>query len=424
MTATITIIIICLVAILILSGLEAAYLSSNKINIELKRKKGTSKGKSVADFFDKPERFWSTTIILLYLLLVITCFLISKITILYSYLPERYIAIFNTYPYLGIIIDFLIAVAIIIPISGFIPRKIFEHNPEDKLTSWSLLLNFFADLISPVKSIFTNVANLMLKYLFNVRVKEPKKLFEKINVEDFVYHNVKGHYDFENKNKELFNKALTLSNLKIRNCVTPRNEIIAIDVNAPIQMLKDKYLQSKQSRIIVYENTLDNIVGYTHQIDLNKRPANIKEILIEIPVIPETVNALELMNRFSRERKSIAWVVDEFGGTFGFTTIEDILEEVFGQIKEETDLSVYTERIINDNEFIFSGRLEISYINKKYNLNIPEVYSQTLSGYIVHNHTTIPNIRERIIINNFEFEIILVTATRIETVRMKVLNFQ
>src|SRR5690606_8966074 len=148
---------------------------------------------------------------------------------------------------------------------------------------------------------------------------------------------------------------------------------------------------------------------YAHQIDLNKRPGSIREILIELPVVPETMNALDLMNRFSKERKSIAWVVDEFGGTYGFTTIEDILEEVFGNIKDENDLAVYTERIINDNEFIFSGRLEINYLNKKYNLNIPANHSQTLSGYIVHSHTTIPNTRERIIINNLEFEILLVT---------------
>ncbi|OJU78788.1 MAG: hypothetical protein BGO09_11505 [Bacteroidetes bacterium 47-18] len=423
MITTIVLILLSLLAILLITGFEYAYLSSNKLSIELKRKKGTSSGKAVAGFFDKPERFWSTTIVVFYILLVITCFMISKTTIVYSLLPARYTSIFESNPYLGMAIDILIASILIILTSGFLSKKIFEYNPEDKLTGWSIFLNMLADIISPINAIFISVARFILKYLFNVRIKEPNKVFEKVNIEEFVYHNIQGHYDFENKNKELFNKALTLSNLKIRNCVTPRNEIIAIDVNAPIQMLKDKFIQTKQARIIIYENTLDNIVGYTHQIDLNKRPASIREILIEIPVVPETMNALDLMNRFSKERKSIAWVVDEFGGTYGFTTIEDIMEEVFGNIKDENDLAIYTERIISDNEFIFSGRLEINYLNKKYNLNIPTGHSQTLSGYIVHNHTTIPNIRERIIINNLEFEILLVTATRVETVRMKVLNF-
>ncbi len=423
MITTIVLILLSLLAILLITGFEYAYLSSNKLSIELKRKKGTNSGKAVAGFFDKPERFWSTTIVVFYILLVITCFMISKTTIVYSLLPARYTSIFESNPYLGMAIDILIASILIILTSGFLSKKIFEYNPEDKLTGWSIFLNMLADIISPINAIFISVARFILKYLFNVRIKEPNKVFEKVNIEEFVYHNIQGHYDFENKNKELFNKALTLSNLKIRNCVTPRNEIIAIDVNAPIQMLKDKFIQTKQARIIIYENTLDNIVGYTHQIDLNKRPASIREILIEIPVVPETMNALDLMNRFSKERKSIAWVVDEFGGTYGFTTIEDIMEEVFGNIKDENDLAIYTERIISDNEFIFSGRLEINYLNKKYNLNIPTGHSQTLSGYIVHNHTTIPNIRERIIINNLEFEILLVTATRVETVRMKVLNF-
>lgn len=423
MITTIVLILLSLLAILLITGFEYAYLSSNKLSIELKRKKGTNRGKAVAGFFDRPERFWSTTIVAFYILLVITCFLISKTTIVYSLLPARYTSIFESNPYLGMAIDILIASILIILTSGFLSKKIFEYNAEDKLTGWSVLLDMLADIISPINALFISVAQFILKYLFNVRIKEPNKVFEKVNIEEFVYHNIQGHYDFENKNKELFNKALTLSNLKIRNCVTPRNEIIAIDVNAPIQMLKDKFIQTKQARIIVYENTLDNIVGYAHQIDLNKRPASIREILIEIPVVPETMNALDLMSRFSKERKSIAWVVDEFGGTYGFTTMEDILEEVFGNIKDENDLALYTERIISDNEFIFSGRLEINYLNKKYNLHIPTGQSQTLSGYIVHNHTTIPNTRERIIINNLEFEILLVTATRVETVRMKVLNF-
>ncbi len=425
MTITIGLIGICLFLILLIAGLEYAYLSSNKLNIELKRKKGTSRGVAAANFFDKPERFWSVTIISFYILLVITCFLISKTTnwIVYNLIPLQYITYYESIPYLGIFIDIFTASILVITTSGFLSKKLFEYNPEGKFTSWSVFLNTLSDITNPINATFIQMAQFILKYLFNVRIKEPNKVFEKVNVEDFVYHSVQGHYDFESKNKELFDKALRLSKIKIRNCITPRNEMIAVDINAPMQMLKDRFVQSKQSKIIIYENSLDNVVGYVHHIDLNRKPSSIREILIEIPVAPETMVAIELMQKFSKEGKSIAWVIDEFGGTAGFTTMEDILEEVFGNLKDSYDISEFTERKINDNEYIFSGRLELSYINKKYQLGIPSGIAQTLSGYIVANHTTIPNLRERIIIENYEFEILLVTATRIETVRMKYLNF-
>jgi putative hemolysin len=425
MTFTILLIITFLLFILVISGLEYSYLSSNKLNIELKRKKGTPRGIAAAHFFDKPEKFWSITIITYYLILVITCFLISKTTnwFVYNVIPFNFIKYYEAIPYFGIVLDIFTASILIISISGFLSKKIFEYNPEGKLTSWSIFLNSLSYIIQPINTLFTKMAQFTLKYLFNVRIKEANKVFEKVNVEDFVYHSIQGNYDFENYNKDLFDKALRLSKLKIRNCITPRNEIIAVDINAPIQTLKDKFIRTKQSKIVIFDGSLDNIVGYTHHIDLNKKPNFIKDILIEIPVVPETMTAIELMNLFSKQAKSIAWVVDEFGGTAGFSTMEAILEEVFGNLRDEFDITEFTERQINQNEYIFSGRLEINYINKKYNLNIPNKLTQTLSGYIVANHTKIPKLRERLIIDNYEFEILLVTATRVETVRMKILQF-
>lgn len=425
MIVTLILILFFLTILLIVSGVEYAYLSSNELNVELKRKKGTTGGILAATFFDKPERFWSATIIIFYIVLVITCFLISKTTIwlVSTFVPKQYIQFYENNPFIGMLIDILIATFLIINITGIISKTIFERKPETKLTRWSLFVNIIANITHPIHLAFSNLSQFVLKYLFNIRIKEPNKVFEKVNVEDFVYHSIQGHSDFESKTKELFEKTLRLGKLKVRHCITPRNEIVAIDVNAPILMLKEKFIQTKQARIIVYEHSLDNIVGYTHQIDLNKRPSSIREILIEIPVVPETTIALDMMNKFSKEGKSIAWVIDEFGGTAGFTTLEAILEEVFGNLKDEHDIADFTERVLSENEYIFSGRLEIKYLNQKYNLNLPTGLAQTLSGYIVSSHTTIPQLRERIVLDNFEFEILLVTATRVETVRLKVLNF-
>lgn len=425
MITTLVLILLSLLILLIVSGVEYAYLASNELNVELKRKKGSTGGMLAASFFDRPERFWSATVITFYIILVITCFLISKTTIwlVTNFVPKQYIAFYESNPFIGMLIDILIATMLIINITGIISKTIFERKPENKLTRWSLFVNIIANITHPIHLAFTNLSQFVLKYLFNIRIKEANKVFEKVNVEDFVYHSIQGHSDFESKNKELFEKTLRLSKLRVRNCITPRNEIVAIDINAPILMLKEKFIKTKQSRIVVFEDTLDNIVGYTHQIDLNKRPSSIREIMIEIPVVPETTIALDMMNKFSKEGKSIAWVIDEFGGTAGFTTMEAVLEEVFGNLKDETNIEDFTERVLSDNEFIFSGRLEINYLNQKYKLNIPNNIAQTLSGYIVSSHTSIPHLRERIVLDNFEFDILLVTATRVETVKLKVLNF-
>lgn len=426
MSITISLIIICLLIIAIVTGIEYAYLSSNKLTIELRRKQGKSNSIEAASFFDAPERFWSGTIITTYIILVITCFLISKTTIwiAYNILPAKYYHYFNTSPYIGMLVDFLVAGFLIVTTIGFFAKKIFDYNPEAKLTTWSRFIGILADITNPLASLFVNLAHFILKYLFNVRIKEPNKAFERPNIKQFVYQSIEGHIDFENANKNMFDKAIRLSNLKLRNCLTPRNEAVAININAPIQILKDKFIATKLSKIIVFENTLDNIVGYVHHIDINKKPASIHEILIAIPVVPETMTAIDLMNRFSKERKSIAWVVDEFGGTAGFTTMEAILEEVFGNLRDEYDISEFTERVLHEGEYILSGRLDINYLNNQYDLEITDEESKTLSGYIINNHGSIPNLRQRIVIDNFEFEILLVTATRIETVRLKKLNFQ
>jgi CBS domain containing-hemolysin-like protein len=264
----------------------------------------------------------------------------------------------------------------------------------------------------------------MLRYIFNVRLSDKKEVFTKIDLEHFIQQSK--HHDEEDTsdiNKELFENALSLSEIKIRECLIPRKEIEGVNISTNIDVVKDIFIQTKLSKLLVYEQNIDNILGYIHQLDLFKNPQDIRSILLPIPAIPESMSATDLMNKFSRERKSIAWVVDEFGGTSGIVTMEDLLEEIFGEIQDEYDIEEFVEKELAEGEYIFSGRLELDYLSEKYNLEFKDDRDvETLSGYIVDHYETIPKAKERIIIDNYEFDILSVNDTRIETVKMKVLH--
>ena len=207
--------------------------------------------------------------------------------------------------------------------------------------------------------------------------------------------------------------------VKIRSCLVPRTEIEGFDLSTPINEVKQHMIETKLSRMVIYKENIDTIVGYVHQLDLFKSPANLQSILLPIPMVPESMSATDLINKFTKDRKSIAWVVDEFGGTAGIVTMEDVLEEIFGEIKDEYDVEEFVEKRISEDEYLFSGRLD--YINVKYGLEFSVSESETLSGFIIGKHETIPLQKERIIIDKYEFEIINVSDTRIEMVKLKVL---
>jgi Hemolysins and related proteins containing CBS domains len=284
-------------------------------------------------------------------------------------------------------------------------------------------IQVFYYLLYPVAQFFVKIATFILKYIFNVRIINQKQLYSRVDLEQFVRQLRTGHdSDNEDINTELFEKALYLSQVKIRECMIPRNEIVAVSSDASIDDVRQLILKTKLSRVIVYDDTIDNVIGYVHHLDFLKNPFNLKSILHRIPEVPEAMNAVDLLNQFTKERKSIAWVIDEFGGTAGIVTMEDILEEIFGEIRDEFDDDEYVEKQISANEYIFSGRLEIEYLNEKYNFDLPIEDAETLSGYIIEHHESIPKQKERIILGNYEFTILLVTETRIETVKVKILH--
>ncbi len=244
----------------------------------------------------------------------------------------------------------------------------------------------------------------------------------KTDIEHFYQQSNEQDEENPDLNKELFENALSLPMVKVRQCLVPRTEIEAVDINTPIGAVKEKLIETRLSKMVVYSGNLDNILGYVHQLDLFKNPADIQSVLLPIPAVPESMSATDLITKFSKERKSIAWVVDEFGGTAGIVTMEDVLEEIFGDIKDEYDTEELVDKQLSENEYIFSGRIEMDYLNEKYDFDFPENEAETLSGYIIEQYKSIPKQKERIIIGRYEFDVLNVSNTRIETIKMKVLR--
>jgi len=411
-------ILICILLIAFFAGTEIAFISANKLNIELRKKQGRTSGKILANLMDNPSEFIGTSLVGLNIVLVIYGMMASHVTDLFL---NHYQISLSEYPKL--FLDTVVATIVILVFAEFIPKAIFRTKADNLLTVFAYPMYLSFIILKPISKVFVYISEFILKYLFNVRIKENKQVFNRIDLEVFVKQSIHGHENENNEvNAELFENALYLVNVKIRKCMIPRNEIEAVELNTSIADAKKKFIHTKLSKIIVYDDVIDNIVGYIHHLDLNRKPSQIKDILHTITAVPEAMSAVDLMNRFTKERKSIAWVVDEFGGTAGIVTMEDVLEEIFGDINDEYDVEEHVEKQIAEHEFILSGRLELDYLNEKYGFNFPTDKTETLSGFIIESHETIPKQKEKILLEHYEFDILLVSDTRIETVKLKVLK--
>jgi CBS domain containing-hemolysin-like protein len=276
--------------------------------------------------------------------------------------------------------------------------------------------------LQPIGKLFIGLSDWVLKYIMNVRVNETKEIFGSTAHETLFQQNSDSDSEPQELDSILFDNALNLHNTKVRQCLVPRKEIIGVEIRSTPEEVRQKFIETKLSKLVVYENNIDHIMGYVHQLDMFKRPDSLQSVLLPIPAVPESMSATDLISRFTRERKSIAWVVDEFGGTAGIVTMEDVLEEIFGEIHDEYDSEEFVEKRLAEDEYIFSGRLELDYLCKKYEFEFPDNDSETLSGYIISHHETIPKQKERIIIDDYEFDILSVSDTRIEMVKLKVLK--
>ena len=399
------------------AGIEIAFISANRLNVELKKKQGKRSGIILSRFMDKPARFLGVCLIGANVFLVVYGLLFSEVMKDSFWNPFR---IENEYAKL--VFDTFFSALVVLILGEFLPKAIFRAKSDLLLSFFAPVASFFYSFFDSIASVFVSMAESILKYLFNVRVRDKGEPFSKVDLEHFFQQTKEQSGDLQEMNQELFENALSLPAVKIRQCLVPRTEIEAVDIHTSVADTTKKFVETQLSRIVVFDENIDNILGYIHQLDLFKKPSTIKSILLPIPVVPESMGATDLINKFTKERKTIAWVVDEFGGTAGIVTMEDVLEEIFGEIHDEYDTEEFEEKQISENEFVFSGRLELDYLNEKYQLEFPENESETLSGYIINQYEAIPLPKERIIIDQFEFDILNVSDTRIEMVKMKVLK--
>lgn len=411
-------ILACILLMAFFAGTEIAFISANKLNIELRKKQGKLSGRILARFMENPSTFIGTSLVGVNVLVVLYGLLVSEFT---GHILAQYHISLTEYPKL--LVDTLLATTVILVFAEFLPKTIFRSKAETVLTLFSIPMLMMYYILYPIARIFVSISEFILKYLFNMHIKESKQVFNRVDLEVFLKQSLNRHEsEHGDVNTELFENALDLVNVKVRKCMVPRNEIEGIDITDTIEDARLKFISTKLSKIIIYNENIDNILGYIHHLDLHRKPASIREILHEMMPVPEAMSAIDLMNRFTKERKSIAWVIDEFGGTAGIVTMEDILEKIFGDINDEYDVEEYVEKQIAEKEYIFSGRLELEYLNEKYGFTFPTDDSETLSGFIITRYETIPKIKEKIIVDDYEFDILLVSDTRIETVKMKILK--
>lgn len=414
MLATILLIILTLLFSALFSGIEIAFLSANKLKVELSYQRGTLSGKILNDYIKHPSKFIVTTLLGNNIALIAFGILSAK---LMEPLLEEYLRA----GFFVLLIQTIISTVVVLFLGEFIPKVIFKVFADSILPVMAVPFRIIHWVLTPGVFIINGLSTLLFK-LAGVKVSETDIQFTSVDLEKFIKDHSVSEEEEEEVDTELFENALYLKKLRVRDCMVPRREITAIDISEPVEELKKIIIETYHSRILIFDDNIDKIVGYIHHFDLHKKPADIASILMPIKVVPEAMHIQKLLNEFIKENKSIAWVVNEYGGTAGVITLEDILEEIFGEIDDEYDKDELVGNQLSKNEFILSGRLEIDRINEDYNLDLPEGDYDTLSGFIIDYHETIPEKNEVIEIGKYTFKIMDVSETKIETVKMVVLQ--
>ncbi|MEM1326738.1 MAG: hemolysin family protein [Bacteroidota bacterium] len=408
-------IIVFLLLSALFSGTEIAFVSASKLQVELKKNKGGRRGRLFAHFFDKPSRFLSTMLVGNNIALVLFSLLATKL--LEQVVPVEG-ELFELFIYT------IITTIVVLIFGEFLPKTFFRLFPNSILFNLTYPLRLIEFILIPISWVMVQLSNLIIKLFVKTADEPVQQMFTRTDLENFIKKSSTGDEE-DDIDTELFEKALHLRDIKLKECIVPRNEIEYIDVSASIEELATKIEETKLSRILVIQdNDIDDVLGYVHHQKLLTEPHSIRAITTEMPIVPDTMSAQLLMNQFIKRRLSLACVVDEYGGTAGIVALEDILEELFGEIEDEHDQTdEYLEDQVSDNEFLLSGRLEVDYLNEKYEqLNFPEGDYHTLSGYIVMTKEMIPEEGEEFQLENYHFSLENVSNTKIEIVRVKVLE--
>jgi putative hemolysin len=402
------------------SGIEIAYLASNKLRIELKRQKGITSAKILMFFIKNPSHFLTTTLIGNNLALIMYG-VYSSIVIQYEL--EKYTIITHEHNFVMFLLQTLISSIIVLVLAEFIPKALFRQNPNKILTILSYPFLLFYYILYPLVRLIDFLARFLLKNIFQVRITQAAPVYSRHDLVHYVSESRPADKEEEAEmDTQIFKNAIEFHELKVRECMIPRTEVIAIEVEDTIETLKHKFTDSGHSKVVVYRNSIDNVIGYVHLVDLYKNPQSIDKIVMPIIIATESMPASDLMRTLIEKRRSMAIVVDEFGGTAGIITIEDIIEEIIGEIEDEHDVDDTVEKKISEYEYIFSARLDIDYINDKYGIKLPEGDYDTLGGLILFVNQNIPQKDEIISLPPFEFTVMSVEQTRIQEVRIKCLG--
>ena len=410
-----TIVIITLLLSAFFSGIEIAFVSSNRLKLELDKSSGSFVSRILSIFSKDESNFIATMLVGNNIALVI--FSISMTKLLTPSLD------FITSDLLLLLIQTVVSTVIVLISAEFIPKVIFRINPNYMLKFFSIPLVVFYFLLYPIVFFMLFISRFVLKYIFRLKTEQVNQVFSKVDLDEYLDSLTQNMENEEvlNSEVEMLQNVLELSSIKVRECMVPRTDMTAINIKSTTAELRNLFIETKFTKIPVFKDNIDNIIGYVHSSDLFKKPLTIKSIMLPIPIVTESLAANEMLNTFINKNKSIALVVDEFGGTSGLVTIEDVTEEIVGEIEDEHDKDDIIDEKISDNEFLFSSRMEVDQINDKYNLNLPESEEyETIAGFLLTLHEDIPEKDEEIEFDDKLFIVDSVDEKSIKLIRVLV----
>ena len=399
------------------SGMEIAFVSSNRMLAEMDREGNGIAKKIISKFYNHPNGFVSTMLVGNNIVLVVYGILVARLfdSTIFSSLDDG----------MKVTADTLLSTLVILFTGEFLPKILFKNNANRLLSVFSVPAYLFYILLWPISRFSTLMSKCLLRIVgIRMEAEADDEGFSKVDLDYLVQSSIENAHSDEEINEEvkIFQNALDFSDYKVRDCMVPRTEVNAVDVNdCTVDELMQKFVESGNSKIIVYEGDIDHIIGYIHSSEMFRNRDNWRQCVCKMPFVPETMAAQKLMHIFLQQKKSLGVVIDEFGGTSGIVSLEDIVEEIFGDIEDEHDSTKYIATQVGDNEYMLSARLEIDKVNDLFDLDLPESDDyMTVGGYILHEYQSFPKLNEVITIGRYEFRIIKSTMTKIELVKLKV----
>jgi putative hemolysin len=412
-----TIVIVSIVLIAFFSGMEIAYISSNKIYLEIEKKQNNFFSSLISKLTLNPSKFLITMLLGNTVAVVVYVFFMSKIILKSGFFQNLHFSSLQLF-----FVQIIVITLLVIITTEFIVKVFFQIFSNTLIKYLSFPAYFLYKILDFFSSFVLWISDTILKKFFKSSANSQNSLFSKMELENYVSEQINSFNTNEDVDSEIqiFQNALEFSAVKARDIMTPRTELVAVEIHSSIPQLREKFIQTGYSKIVIYQNNLDNILGYVHSFELFKKPRSIKSIMIPVEFAPETIFIKEILNVLTKKRKSVAIVLDEYGGTSGIITVEDIVEELFGEIEDEHDeVEQLTETKIDETNFMLSTRLEVSYLNEQYNFGIPENDSYgTLGGFIVNHSKEIPQKGDKISIDNFHFYIEQASNNKIELVKL------